>query len=363
MPHRGLSDFWLLGAKVKDATLVRYKAAVRDFVAWCDQHGIKARQNDDVDEVFADYIHDCYELNNGAGRTKVAYAMAGMQLLAPPLRGKLPISAQCLLGWKKRHPGQRHPPLTWHITVAIAAQLAVWGHCDMAIGAMLAFASLLRIGELVGLHVSDFLDANADDPRVDFATRSGFRLRSTKTAANLFAELHNDDIRQLVRLLVNGKRSEDRIFAFSASSFRGWFKRAVCALGLDSSYVPHSLRHGGATALYMAGLPIETILHRGRWASTKSARYYVQSGEALLLAQRPVQRVRDVGRSAANALVAVFTAWRGRFHAAVKAASRGQKRRCVRFVPPVQPRHSSRHDWQVRPDYIGLDEGNARPSW
>ena len=35
----------------------------------------------------------------------------------------------------------------------------------------------------------------------------------------------------------------------------------------------------------MAGVPIEDILHRGRWASTKSARHYVQSGRALLLAE------------------------------------------------------------------------------
>jgi len=39
----------------------------------------------------------------------------------------------------------------------------------------------------------------------------------------------------------------------------------VCReLGLSAAYVPHSLRHGGATRLHMAGVPLDDILMRGR---------------------------------------------------------------------------------------------------
>ena len=319
---RGRSNFFLLAAKVKDSTRQRYREAVDEFISWCDDNRIRADSNDDLDWALLEYIHNEYERRDGAGRTRLAHVMAGVQLFAPPLRGKLPMSAQALLGWKRLHPGQRHPPLTWELTVAIATQLAKWGRFDMAVGTLLAFASLLRIGELVGLLVEDLLDAQSDDPRVDVRTKSGVRLRTTKTADNLFADLYNDDVLVLLRQLVAHKRAKDRMFDFSASSFRDWFKRAAFVLGLDERYVPHSLRHGGATALYMSGVPIETILHRGRWATTKSARYYVQSGKAMLLGRNPYRRARDLGRAAGAMLVPFLLRLRRRHGLPLRAAPR-----------------------------------------
>lgn len=345
----------MLAAKVKESTRQRYKSAVDDFISWCDDNRVRADSNDDLDWALLDYIHIEYERRDGAGRTHLANVMAGIQLFAPPLRGKLPMSAQALLGWKKLHPGQRHPPLTWELTVAIAVQLANWGRFDMAVGTLLAFASLLRIGELVGLLVEDLLDAQSDDPRVDIRTKSGVRLRTTKTADNLFADLYNDDVLALLRHLVARKRPKDRMFEFSAGSFRDWFKRAAFVLGLDERYVPHSLRHGGATALYMSGVPIETILHRGRWATTKSARYYVQSGQAMLLSQSPYRRARDLGRAVRSMLVPFMLRLRKRYRIPSRAVARSTTAR-VR-ASPAPPRHSSRHDWQVRIDYAQLDDG------
>ena len=51
-------------------------------------------------------------------------------------------------------------------------------------------------------------------------------------------------------------------------------------------FVPHSLRHGGATADYITqgSKFLEDILFPGRWASVKSTRHYVQQGPALLAA-------------------------------------------------------------------------------
>jgi hypothetical protein len=129
----------------------------------------------------------------------------------------------------------------------------------------------------------------------------------------------------------------------------------ITSLRLNTRYVPHSCRHGGATALYMAGVPIETILHRGRWASTKSARYYVQSGEALLLAQLPQQAVRDAGRMVAAHLVSMLLAWRKRVKRSVRA---GRQRFLQSQLASALPaRHSTRHDWLVKPDYAILNEG------
>ena len=65
--------------------------------------------------------------------------------------------------------------------------------------------------------------------------------------------------------------SSARLFPYSTSTFRKHFKAACSDLGLSSDYVPHSLRHGGATHDHARGLPLEDILRHGRWASVKSA--------------------------------------------------------------------------------------------
>jgi len=353
MPRRERSKFFLWAARVKDKTRQRYRKAVNDFITWCDENNIEAERTRDLDWALSEYMHDEYERNDGRGRSHAAYVISGLQLFVPLFRGKLRLSAEALKGWTRIHPGRRHPPLTWSLAVAIAAQLARWGRFEMAVGTLLAFVSLLRIGELTSVRVGDFLDANSDDSRVDEVRVSGLRLRKTKTADNLFAEIHHEDVLTLLRRVVSHKHRSEKIFAFSAGSFRQWFKKAVSALHLDDRYVPHSLRHGGATLLYMAKVPIETILHRGRWASTKSARYYVQSGEAMLLAQSVNSTSRDFGRTVAADLVGTLL----RFHRLnrhpvhVPRADVGS-----RASPAVASRHSTRQDWQVRPDYATLDD-------
>jgi integrase len=335
-------------------------SAMDDFFDWCDYNDIRANTNHKLDWAFLDFMHDVYEANNGGGRAKVTQAMAGLQLFAPQLKGKLKLSAQALLGWKKRHPGKRHPPLTWHLTLAIASQLTKWGRFDMAVATLLAFVCLLRIGEFVNLRVEDILDADSRDVRFDTALRSGLRLRSTKTADNLFAELHNKDVLKLLRMVVRGKSRDDRVFDFSASSFRDWFKRAVFSLGLDQRYVPHSLRHGGATALYMRGVSLETILHMGRWASMKSARYYVQSGEAILLGMKPAVEAFAMGFIVDMDVFGTLSSLK--LQHAVKARAPSNARSRARRQPAqaqhtAPSRHSSRHDWKVKPDYTALDDG------
>ena len=71
-------------------------------------------------------------------------------------------------------------------------------------------------------------------------------------------------------------------------------------------YVPHSLRHGGATCdyLYAGGESLEDILFRGRWASMKSTRQYIQQGPALMAAAstRIPRWQRESGHHFGNAI-------------------------------------------------------------
>jgi integrase len=151
-----------------------------------------------------------------------------------------------------------------------------------AIGVLLAFDAYLRSGELVGLRREDF--ATAGDLRLGGGTyRAALRLRSTKTGPEQWAEIRDETVTSLLQILADSTPAGGLLFPFSTSSFRYYFKRACTGLGLKANYVPHSLRHGGATRDFLNGVTLEEILRRGRWASTKSARHYIQAGRAILL--------------------------------------------------------------------------------
>jgi integrase len=137
-------------------------------------------------------------------------------------------------------------------------------------------------------------------------TRPSLRSASkTKTGVNQFVVLKNNDVAALLRQVVSATPAKGLLFPFSPNDFRKAFKSACRDLGLSSLYVPHSLRHGAATRDHMRGVSVEDILERGRWASTKSARRYIQSGQALLLATQVPQR--ELGRLVASDLLGGFS--------------------------------------------------------
>ena len=119
--------------------------------------------------------------------------------------------------------------------------------------------------------------------------------------------MRDDDVADLVRAVVRATQPGQFLFAFSADSFRRVFKDTCADLGLSSDYVPHSLRHGAATRDHIRGVPLEEILRRGRWASTKSARHYVQSGRAVLLVTEVPRRVLRAGWVLSRYIPSIFS--------------------------------------------------------
>ena len=202
--------------------------------------------------------------------------------LYPELKYQLPRAAQAQRGWAKLFPGQSYPPLTWELAVTIAVQLARNGNTRHGIGVVLAFDCLLRVSELVALRREDVMDSG--DARAGFEHRGTMLLlRHTKTGKNKSVAVLDPSVIELLRGLVRTTAPGARLFPFSAASFRRSLKGTCAHLGLSARYVPHSLRHGGATRYYhVFGWSVEDVMERGRWASTKSAKLYIQSGVALL---------------------------------------------------------------------------------
>ncbi len=304
MPRREISEYHLIRDAYAPATRKRYRDAVAEFSQWAAVNGEESFSPADMDRLLTDFIHDLYD--EGGSKSTAANAVYGVLMYVPHYKRQLPTAELCLRGWNRKHPPVPYPPVSWNLTVAIAYRIR--GRVDpvMAIGVLLAFDCYLRLGELLGLVKEDV--SVPGDVRLE----SGYpdvclALRQTKTGPNKSVVVADPEIRELLLQVVAQAPRKTRLFPFSQAFFRRHFKKACHDLGLSSQYVPHSLRHGGATRDHMRGKPLEDILARGRWASTKSARHYVQAGRALLLATETPAKIAHLGETIAHGLLPSFS--------------------------------------------------------
>ena len=286
-------DAYLLELAVGLETRERYTRHVQYFLQWVVDNDDNAEDVEELDDLLLDYIHELH--GTGEAKSSAINTFYGICMFAPELKRKLVRSRQAIKGWNNSEPGRSWPPLTWELTLAIAAQLCRHKKRHYAIALLLAFDCFLRVGELVGLRREDV----ADDADLRIAGEHKgmiLRLRKTKTGANQWVRVLNPDVQLLVRDLLRRTKPKRPLFSFTADQFRRSMKHVCAELGLSPLYVPHSLRHGGATRYYhVLGMPMEDILARGRWASTESARRYIQSGVAMLMASEAPTRVVQLG--------------------------------------------------------------------
>jgi integrase len=135
-------------------------------------------------------------------------------------------------------------------------------------------------------------------------------LARTKTGLNQSVALHRPDVASvLCKWVASLPRSSavdggnPRVFAFSPDFLRRLMRDACVRLGVGhTAYVPHSLRHGGATADFLLTGSIERVQYRGRWKSMESVRTYVQTARALLAAQEVPAALNTLGGLFSDAL-------------------------------------------------------------
>jgi hypothetical protein len=278
---------------------------VRAFAAWQQLHRLGDPATVPAfDERLAAYVTVLCAHRGGRGRQQAVAAMYGCIMLQPSLRDHLPSASAALNGWRRLRPSRQHPPMTWELTCAVSDWLAAAGEPGAAVATLLAFDCLLRVGELCALTARDVIDTGAD---IDMRLGPGVLLwiKHAKTEDDQSALVMSVPVRAMLVKRASAARSRgEPLFGLSAPQFRVAFKRACAGLGLSDRFVPHSLRHGGATWLYVSGTPVETIKVRGRWGRLSTAQHYCQSGQAVAGAHGAPAATRERGRLVAAAFAA-----------------------------------------------------------
>ena len=173
------------------------------------------------------------------------------------------------------------PPLPALVVLALIEWLLAHRQESAAFLVAAGFDGFLRTRELLSLTWADVI--------VDKDGRGVISLAHTKVGqrnAALEASVILDPLvgRQFERALaarVPGTADDFYVFAGSEAKFYEIFAQALDRLGLSSfGFRPYSLRRGGATAYYRSTRNMAATIERGRWATVRVARIYINDGLA-----------------------------------------------------------------------------------
>lgn len=303
------SRFPLLKHAFGASTRKSYKSGVKHFLGWS---GFSLNELTDVisedggnqsrlDTLMCTYVH--YVNERFAGRCKhraegAYYGLPG--LIAPNLKGKLPLTAAALRGWRKvwRKKQKARNPLLQAPVCALVKRL--WRDKEYVAGAaiLFSFAGFLRIKEAVKLKIRHAVTENtagSDKSQV------GFRIRKAKTGPYQFARIREPQFVRLLQVWKNLRlrqefgNSSGRLLPISRARLRKCFKEGLHKLGVTTHFVFHSLRHGAATQARLDGMSVPKVMELGRWAAHKSAHTYINRAKQFGLKPLVPERVQRMG--------------------------------------------------------------------
>ena len=251
------------------------------FGQWCEEFVIQA------------YVE-------GWSRTKAANAVLSVMDQHGICRTNLGLAWAALRTWEGLEPPRLHPPMPWKLLKAMVVCALAWQWPGMAASLLLGFCCLLRPSENWRLTFGDIawpwehdggevLYIGVEHHKTD---RRGPRKAHVKLD-------RREAVRLLCRLQAHRPRSE-RIFAGSPATFRRRFDALAARFHMKGKVLPSSLRPGGATQLFMdSNESLDVVQWRGRWASARVLRHYIQElGAMKVLAGAPQETKYFIGQVA-----------------------------------------------------------------
>ena len=270
------------------------------FIDWLDNvFRCPLHTAEEIDDALCEYGWWVYEHWAGRGKWRLNMALYGVEHFLPGLQDEMVLARRSLRGWDNLRPPQSHPPLNMALTSLLAAEMNRMGHPGAGVATLLAFDCYLRISEIAALRVCDVADLGVLVPHTYGQMRAGMSgtlitIPTSKTWENQSVQVRRTQVAALLDTWVryverrNGGDRQALLFP-TQEQYRRLFQQAEGNLGWHTPetphFVPHSLRHGGASCDYLifGSGRLEEILFRGRWGSMQSTRHYIQQGAALMV--------------------------------------------------------------------------------
>lgn len=203
--------------------------------------------------------------------------LAALQHYVPEVAGKLRHSWRLLKSWQKMEPPVRVLPISPLMVVAISGACVKLGLTSAAAAFLVGFDTFLRPGELYRLTKQDITWAGGLAVLSLKKTKSGQR----RNVAEMVV-CHSRVANFWLWKALQHKKPHDLLLDETPSQFRSLFFDLLQHLEVPGYFSLYSFRRGGATWHFLSQDNIEQTLLRGRWASTSTARIYLQDAAATL---------------------------------------------------------------------------------
>ena len=183
------------------------------------------------------------------------------------------------MAWGKCELPARASPLNTFFLAALAGNAVALNDRRLAVSLLLGFHCMLRTGELLKIRKMDlsFMEQHSRGIVVLHETKSGQRTASSETVVIFDAFL----VRMLA-IVCRDLPPADFLMGCSPAVFRVKFARLVHEAGLPKcNWKRCSLRRGGATTDFLHNGQLDRTMVRGRWASAKTARLYIDDAVSM----------------------------------------------------------------------------------
>ena len=259
---------------VDDATNLLYAKSVMPFLMECRRHRVPFATLHDRDKAMGRFLEDQCYVNHGsvnAGKS----AFFGFLHIFEEHRDQMPIARRALKAWERMAEGGEGGPMAKETVAVIFLKLLAGGWFLEAIVVILSFDCFLREQDWEMLIKSDVAIDNTGRTALLFGVRE--RGQKVKTGTNHGVIVEHDLARRLLHAALEGLDQADRVFPFSAQSFRKVWWAALRDLSLEHCGPPHNLRHSGAAHFVEQGGDIELCRRRGRWLAASSVQRYTKT--------------------------------------------------------------------------------------
>ena len=146
----------------------------------------------------------------------------------------------------------------------------------MSVGILIGFDCLLRAGELLQLRGADIMM----NDQLTFATINlpGTKRGKKRTGITDSVSVTDAPLIRLLARLIQIKQPGDSIIKRVPQAFRRCFRQPVDGLSLNNLLLkPYSVRRGRATSLFRGTNSLDVVVLKGRWATQRTARIYVNT--------------------------------------------------------------------------------------
>jgi len=200
----------------------------------------------------------------------------------PELTDRVPVLERSLQGWRKIDPARQRSPLTRLCVGAIASWFCEHGEPEAAGITVLSYDALFREQDWTRLHGRD-IHAQGNDVAIT--------LWKCKTGDDQGLLLCDPVAKAIALGAKSAAADNEHVFHLSQQEYVDRFHQAVAALSLPAAdnglaWVPHCLRHAGASELHRAGWSLTDIKLRGRWTGDKSLARYTKAHQLIRLDSR-----------------------------------------------------------------------------